>query len=167
MRPGKLRVLVRGLVAAAVLVLLSATAESASATAAGAPFPGRNGAIVFQRTLFEPNSTEELFRINPDGTDEQRLTTNTVGDYQPTWSPDSSRIAFARSVCGPSFCSRRIFVMNADGAAQGRSRSGSSLPFRRITAPPGRPMERGLPTSPKTMVRNSGLPTRTRRVTAA
>jgi hypothetical protein len=147
MRPGKLRVLVRGLVAAAVLVLLPATAESASATAAGAPFPGSNGAIVFQRTLFEPNSTEELFRINPDGTDEQRLTTNTVGDYQPTWSPDSSRIAFARFVCGPSFCSRRIFVMNADGSGARPITFGIELAIPENHGPPRELIEWILSTS--------------------
>lgn len=77
-------------------------------------FPGQNGAIVFVDIVFEPNSEYELFRVNPNGTAELRLTTDGETDSQPTWSPDGTKIAFTRQFC-PTYCFRRIIVMNADG----------------------------------------------------
>jgi Tol biopolymer transport system component len=53
----------------------------------------------------------EIFMINADGTDLQRLTRNAYGDYYPTWSPDGSQIAFQSSPDGQW----DIYVMNADG----------------------------------------------------
>jgi Tol biopolymer transport system component len=83
---------------------------------AGPAFPGHNGAIVFVRTVFDPgsNSRQELFRIEPNGTGEDRLTMDDNWDQQPTWSPDGTKIAFAR--CGTSCApNQRIFTVNADG----------------------------------------------------
>lgn len=48
--------------------------------------------------------------MNADGTGEQQLT-NTGGDYNPTWSPDGTKIAFTSDREG----NRDIFVMNANG----------------------------------------------------
>lgn len=80
-------------------------------------FPGQNGAIVFNDLVFDPgsNSKAEIFRVNPDGSGEVRLTNDTAPDSQPTWSPDGTRIAFTRQPLCPTSCLRRIFVMNADG----------------------------------------------------
>jgi Tol biopolymer transport system component len=79
----------------------------------------------------------EVFIVNTDGSERRALTTNAVDDLLPAWSPDHSRIAFARKarVGKPS-----IWVMSASGAHQHRlgrgthpswSPSGSQLAFER------------------------------------
>lgn len=82
-------------------------------------FPGENGKIAFVSDLWGPL---DIYSINPDGTDQSRLTTNAlasgIGDGEPAWSPDGRKIAFAR---GPGFIDStyaNVFVMNADGSAQ-------------------------------------------------
>jgi Tol biopolymer transport system component len=55
----------------------------------------------------------ELYVMNADGSGQARLTSPaTILGYQ--WSPDASKIAFARSAGGVS----DIYVMNADGSGQ-------------------------------------------------
>jgi serine/threonine-protein kinase len=53
----------------------------------------------------------EIYVMNPDGTDQRRLTHNDGLDNQPSWSPDGRRIAFTRVGGGGV----DIFLMNADG----------------------------------------------------
>jgi len=52
--------------------------------------------IAFARYMEKEKSqtTAELFVMNADGTDPQRLTHNNVTDNVPSWSPDSTQIAF-------------------------------------------------------------------------
>ena len=59
--------------------------------------------------------TWSLYRMNADGTNIQRIThaSNTL-DWSPGWSPDGSRIVFARSYSSPTWRSE-IWVMNSDG----------------------------------------------------
>ena len=51
--------------------------------------------------------------VNADGSDERNLTDSAAYEYTPVWSPDGSRIAFAREVGDED---AEIFVMNADGS---------------------------------------------------
>src|SRR5215210_3104133 len=76
-----------------------------------AAFPGANGRIVFvsDRAAPGPNG-REIWTTAADGSDPLRLTTNTVADTDPAYSPDGARIAFTRS--------NDIWVMNADGSGQ-------------------------------------------------
>lgn len=53
-----------------------------------------------------------LFLVNPDGTNEVRLTSGNFLDDWPAWSPDGTRIAFRRATPGAS---EEIYVINADG----------------------------------------------------
>lgn len=53
---------------------------------------------------------EDIYSINPDGTDEQQLTNSPEQDSAPTWSADGTKIAFRRNAE-----SGRIMVMDADG----------------------------------------------------
>jgi Tol biopolymer transport system component len=76
---------------------------------AAASFPGSNGRIAYGG--FD-GSDDEIYSVSPDGSDLQKLTSNGVSDQQPSWSPDGSRIAFAREY--------DIWVMNADGSGQTR-----------------------------------------------
>jgi Tol biopolymer transport system component len=50
----------------------------------------------------------DVYVMNADGTGTRRLTSTSADDLHPTWSPDSRRLAFARS--------GNIVVMNADGS---------------------------------------------------
>jgi len=56
----------------------------------------------------------EVYIVNPDGSDQKRLTRHPADDESPRWSPDGKRIAFVSSRDG----NREIYVMNADGSEQ-------------------------------------------------
>jgi TolB protein len=56
----------------------------------------------------------EICTMNADGSNQQQLTNNTVGDLTPTWSHDGQQIMFHRPVAGRL----QLFIMNADGTNQ-------------------------------------------------
>jgi TolB protein len=55
-----------------------------------------------------------VFVMNVDGTGVRQLTSGAGADYNPSWSPDDRRIAFARSAGGQS----DIYVVPVDGGAK-------------------------------------------------
>jgi TolB protein len=55
---------------------------------------------------------DDLYSIRPDGSGLQSVTRNGVGADQPVWSPDRSRIAFARIIG----LSGEVLVIGADGS---------------------------------------------------
>ncbi len=56
----------------------------------------------------------EICTMNADGSNQQQLTNNTVGDLTPAWSRDGQQIMFHRPVAGRL----QLFIMNADGTNQ-------------------------------------------------
>lgn len=54
----------------------------------------------------------EIYTMDADGGDQQRLTNSVSADESPTWSPDGSRIAFASNRSGDY----GIYTMRADGS---------------------------------------------------
>ena len=99
-----------------------------------------NGKIAFTSTR---DGNSEIYVMNPDGTNQIRLTTNPGSDETPAWSPDGSRIAFRSIRDGVP----GIFVMNASGSNQTRltniqdydpawSPDGSRIAFARSTNDP-------------------------------
>jgi TolB protein len=62
----------------------------------------------------------DLFRINANGSDIERLTLNQGDNEKPTWSPDGRFILFQsdRSSKGTIYGPKRLFVMTKDGAYQ-------------------------------------------------
>lgn len=78
---------------------------------AHATFPGQNGKIVF---IANPTGTWQIYTINADGSGLTQLTFDNIFDCAPHWSPDGTRIAFARVV--PSTFQTVIATMPADGS---------------------------------------------------
>jgi Tol biopolymer transport system component len=83
---------------------------------ARAAFPGMNGKIVFSKSA--PYETyddgyvsywhPEIWTVNSNGTNPLRLTyTHNAGEYDPAWSPNGRKIAFAKN--------GYIYKMNANG----------------------------------------------------
>ena len=69
--------------------------------------------------------TFEIYVMDADGKNQQRLTNNPDGDWNPSWSPDGKRIVFRSNRDGhvhfihglPTY---EIYVMDADGGNQQR-----------------------------------------------
>ena len=54
----------------------------------------------------------EIYIMNPDGSQQERLTRNGAGDYSPVWSPTGEQILFTSERNG----NRDLYVMDADGS---------------------------------------------------
>ena len=61
--------------------------------------------------------TYEIYVMDADGQNKQRLTDNRNNDWEPSWSPDGQRIAFASDRKG-DISNFDIYVMDADGGNQ-------------------------------------------------
>jgi Tol biopolymer transport system component len=72
----------------------------------------------------ERDGNANVYVMNADGTDMSRLTDDPSGDWRPAWSPDGTQIAFESERDEATF-DRDVFVMNADGSAQRRLRTGN------------------------------------------
>jgi TolB protein len=85
---------------------------------------GRVGSASFSwvidssRIVFESfrDGNPEIYAMDPDGQNVTRLTTNSISDEHPDWSPGQRQIAFDRLV-GENL---EIFAMNADGSSATR-----------------------------------------------
>ena len=69
------------------------------------------------------DGSSEIYLMNPNGTNQTRLTNNTTNDFAPALSRDGSRIAFMARRDGND----EIYVMNADGSNQTRLTNNSSI----------------------------------------
>ena len=69
-----------------------------------------------KRIAFTSNrdGNDEIYVMNPDGSNVKRLTNNDADDEWPSWSPDGKRLAFQSFRDG----NWEIYVMNADGSKQ-------------------------------------------------
>jgi eukaryotic-like serine/threonine-protein kinase len=59
---------------------------------------------------------QEIYIMNPDGSDQMRLTNGEFRDNSPALSPDGRKVAFSRQIDGGI----DIFLMNADGTGETR-----------------------------------------------
>lgn len=67
------------------------------------------GIIVFQSSR---DGNFEIYSMNSDGTNQQRLTNSPTNDVSPCWSPDGTTIAFASDRTG----NWEIYSMHSDGS---------------------------------------------------
>ena len=58
--------------------------------------------------------TSEIYVMDADGGNQQRLTENRKNDWSPSWSPDGTRIVFSSDRKG-DWVNYEIYVMDADG----------------------------------------------------
>lgn len=92
----------------AVGVLVAVVALLVVAAPSQAAFPGKNGKIAFASNR---DGDYEIYLMNPDGSGQTPLTSNTINDQAPAWSPDGTKIAFIRVDNGHG----ELWVMDADG----------------------------------------------------
>lgn len=103
-----------GVSAIALVVSLVAIGMLASPIGATNSLSGENGRIACGDNA---DGDFEIVTQNPDGSDRRQLTENeNVSDIGPTWSPDGTRLAFARGSHG----AEDIWVMYQDGSGQKR-----------------------------------------------
>ena len=107
---------------------------SVNIQSAHAAFPGANGKIVFTSNR---TGDDEIYTMNPDGSGVIRLTTNVGNDFEPSWSPDGTRIAFVREPPDNIAGGSEIYVMNADGSAQTRITNNSAWDENPAWSPDG------------------------------
>jgi hypothetical protein len=99
----------------------------------------RNGKIAFV-ALTNPGQPEnyDILAVNPDGTGIEQLTDDPAPEYDPAWSPDGTKIAFAREHVDDSGDqgSMGIYVMNAAGSDVKRITTGEGVHDRSPTWSP-------------------------------
>lgn len=78
---------------------------------ASAATMGDNGRILFTSNR---DGNAEIYDMQPDGSDQRRLTVNSAVDEEPSASPDGLEIAFTSLRDGNS----EIYTMNSDGSGQ-------------------------------------------------
>ena len=88
--------------------VLAPKAASWAATLIKYYYEARNGKIAF---VSERDGNEEIYVMNPDGSEQTNLTNHTSFDCYPAWSPDGTKIAFTSNRDGDI----DIYVMNPDG----------------------------------------------------
>lgn len=85
-------------------------------------FFGGNWKLTFYSPVTLGDTTKEVYTVNPDGTDLQRITSDSLEDSNPQWSPStaSRKIAFDKDDAGDG-SDHNIYIQNIDsnGAASG------------------------------------------------
>lgn len=101
----------------AALAAFSVVAAVLPATAS-ATYPGANGRIAFTGSL-PGRPGHHIYSVLPSGHGLVQLTHEDADDFNPSWSPDGTQIAFERETpLGGGDEQTELFVMNADGTDQ-------------------------------------------------
>ncbi len=79
----------------------------------GANYCAGNGRIAL---TLSKDGNAEIYTVDANGKNPQRLTNSSAIDTSPSWSPDCSRIAFVSDRGG----NPQIYIMNADGSGVSR-----------------------------------------------
>jgi Tol biopolymer transport system component len=113
------------------VALFAVSVGGASATPTNAAFPGRNGLIVFSSTR---DGNYELYTMQPDASEQTRVTHDPAADIDPAWSPDGGRIAFTSDRDG----NPEIYVAGADGTGVVRLTQSAGFNVDPTWSPDGR-----------------------------
>ena len=110
----KLQVCLGAVVAVAIGSLDSHLSASLTGTVCPRqPNGSAGGAIAFSS---DRDGNFEIYVMNPDGSNQQRLTRAPGDDMWPCWSPDGTQIAFHSHRDG----NREVYIMNAHGGGERR-----------------------------------------------
>jgi Tol biopolymer transport system component len=102
------------------------------------PAGGNNRNRIVYTASTEVGILGDIYTINPDGSDRSQMTTSGDNAF-PVWSPDKSRIAFARG----GFRGQNntlimdLYVMNADGSGQTQLTSSTGNDYAPAWSPDG------------------------------
>lgn len=91
---------------------IKATAQADPAASGTTSITSQNVPMIAYATRLVSDLTWEIYTMDMDGGNKQRLTNNAFDDLQPAWSPDGSKIAFSSNRDG----NYDIYTMNADGS---------------------------------------------------
>jgi Tol biopolymer transport system component len=97
-------------VAALLIITIMLTGTTTVVKVFAGTFPGLNGQIAFSSDREDDNY--EIYAMHDDGSNVTRLTDDDADDFDPSWSPDGEKIAFASFRDGLD--NEEIYVMNAD-----------------------------------------------------
>jgi dipeptidyl aminopeptidase/acylaminoacyl peptidase len=99
----------------------SQESSSPSTTAVAAPGPSSgNRSSLSGRIAFD--NFDDVWTIDVDATDLTRLTHSPAPDFDPSWSPDGTQIAFRSERTGEP----EVWLMNSDGTGPRRLAAGLS-----------------------------------------
>lgn len=106
------------MVLAGVLLVAASGCGSDDTVDSGGPLVSDEGRIAFTRatSFVAPNFESDVYAIDVDGSDEERLTDSPGLDGLPAWFPNGESLAFTTDRDG----NWEIYVMNADGSRQQR-----------------------------------------------
>ena len=109
------------LLAAAILLIVLLGLFHVGATASGAA-PRFETNVTPQKIAFvsHRDGNSEIYLMNPDGTNQTRLTNNPDEDTEPSISPDGNRIVFTSNRDGND----EIYIMNTEGSGLTRLTNG-------------------------------------------
>ncbi|WP_419923377.1 cell wall-binding repeat-containing protein [Candidatus Poriferisodalis sp.] len=99
--------------------------------------------LTFEGGIGYEHQRRHIHAVDADGTGSAKITSGTVEDDYPTWSPDGTRIAFHRtvwqdrSVSPPVGQDRYIVIADADGADQTELNTGGGWESRPAWSPDG------------------------------
>ncbi|WP_455368659.1 CFI-box-CTERM domain-containing protein [[Eubacterium] cellulosolvens] len=103
-----------------VTLIFSIALTSLPTQKAMAAFPGDNGKIAFAS---DRDGDYEIYIMDADGSNVIQLTSNSVDDWAPAWSPNGSKIAFTHEIDSDL----EIYVMNSNGSGITRLTNSSGV----------------------------------------
>jgi Tol biopolymer transport system component len=100
-------------VAALLIITIMLTGTTTFVNVSAGTFPGPNGQIAFSSDREDDNY--EIYTMQNDGSNVTRLTDDDANDFDPSWSPDGEKIAFASFRDDSD--NEEIYVMNANDSS--------------------------------------------------